>query len=315
LPSDILNIRTHRDVFEELLPGSLFVTQFGIVKVIADDRFPKAKHQSQRARKDYIEKFDRRKHLHMSKQSAVAESMYNGGRKRREHIQKVYDSMRHPSCSLNHENELNNEPPAAQIWRMYSHSVTTHQILNERMSWRDVNGDPHNGFEIDSFNQRDPRFHEDNYPERIVECELVSDEREHVYSDNCKMQNASQTSTVAPPKMRLYLTRKLLTERYDSSSTKYVCSACGKSFFWNEDWERHVNEKSCSLELKSNQEKRTRIIEDREEDLDFEGDSTSFLSAMHAVMKPKTILDSEFGNPCKVSICYYPPAVRTNHYH
>lgn len=268
------------------------MTKFGIVKVIADSRLPAGHHKTKRCRKCSAERFERRKHTHECKQRDVAESIYTGGRRRRQKLQMMQEST---SARPAADSSL-----STNIWNMYCETVTRHQILNERTSWKDVNGSPHNDLEVDLFTEVDPRLAQDYYPNRIVECELVNDERARIESNGNNPKQIKPGKSLAGSKIRLFLARKELIEVYDETAAKYACSTCGKSFCAKGEWEQHTKDDLCSVELKSKHEQRTARLEAREENLlDNGADNNTFLSMMHALTKTKHV-DVDFGNPCKV---------------
>lgn len=267
--------------FEQVDPGSQWITKYGVVTVVSDNRLPTGHNKTKRKsiRKNVVEKYDNDKHSYNCRQDDVSEVMYNGGRKRRECIEKIYKSMRVGSQSSSNSKEEN---PAAKIWSMYCQTVTTNEILNEKISWKDVNGNPFENAELDRFKYSDPRFPKYLYADRIVECEL------------------SHNGETAVPKTRLFLARKELVQRYSVNHSKFICVACGKSFSNTIEYEHHVTRNICSVELRSKQAGRLRRLETREENLFDSGNIRIFLSSMHGVMKVAHI-DVEFGNPCKVS--------------
>ena len=280
------------EYFHPAAPGSLYITKFGIVKVIADDRLPSIHHKSTRPRKDGITRFERDKLCYLDKQKSVAESMYIGGRKRREALQKIHES--------------GSEFHSTDIWGLYCRSLTTNQILNEKLSWKDVNGNPHRGFEVDSFERPDPRYPKDYYPDRIVECELVPDERVSKFSGEDPAQKKDKAGPkVIAPKVHIFLARKELKQLVDMSSPKFICSTCGTSFSLEVERDHHVNESACTAELRSKEEERKRSLKSREDQMHVTRDNNlSFLLSMHSVMKQE-VVDVEFGNPCKVSVLFY----------
>lgn len=276
----------------------MFITRFGVVKVIADDRLPPKHHTTKRARKDHVQRFDQAKHSYVCKQREAAENMYTGGRKRRQALQKMYESMHHYLRVPKTDNEVE-QFSAPDIWKLYCHTLSTRQILHDNMSWKDVNGDPYKDHEVDTFNRTDPRLAKDFHHSRIVECELVCDERICRSSNNVQGETSQQKAIT--PKVRIFLARSELSQRYDRASTRYVCSDCGKSFSIKLEWKQHLAHKLCFADSMSQKDKRSQALKIREDNLSGdENDTKTFLSSIHAVMKPRAV-DVEFGNPCKVS--------------
>eukprot|EP00804_Cyclotella_cryptica_P026636 CCRYP_019089-RA/>CCRYP_019089-RA protein AED:0.16 eAED:0.16 QI:1468/1/1/1/1/0.8/5/144/860 len=295
--SDTTDISVRRNNFEQLTPGSKHITKYGIVKVIADDRLPSVHHQSKMPRTDAVQRFLDHKHSFTCKQRAVAEIMYTGGRMRREQLKKIYLKSIDPE----HQTTSHSQNQYAQsIWGMYCHSITPHQILHEAMSWKDANGDPFTGVQADVFDRKDVRVPRDFYPDRIVECVLVNDERRRIHSNVDDDEHNTPAPNGAASIMRLFLARKELVSKYNKSDPCYICSTCRKSFCDIITWKHHVHENLCIVDLNLKQEERSRRLEAREEEmLDREWKSKPFLSSMHAVLKPKEG-DIEFGNPCKI---------------
>lgn len=279
------------DQYRQIKPGSMYITKFGIVKVISDNRLPPGHHKTKiKPRKVAVERFERNKRSYASKQNEVAEIMYSGGRRRRERLQKMQ--------------EIDGSLLGSSVWSMYCGSVNRQQILNDKLSWKDFNGDINKGFEVDSFDQQDPRHPKDWYHDRIVECELVGDERNCIPSSTSSSSGSDTDKSppnMATPKMRLFLARNELSERYDKNDTVYLCSTCGVSFYSEDKWKTHTKNKACSAAMQAKQGERIMKLEAREENLiDSEADNAKFLSSMHAVMKPK-VGRVQFGNPCNVS--------------
>ncbi|KAL7522012.1 hypothetical protein ACHAWX_006704 [Stephanocyclus meneghinianus] len=297
IESNTTHSTVRRNNFGELKPGSMHVTKYGIVKVIADNRLPSVHHKAKLPRVDAVQRFLDYKGSFMCKQRAIAEIMYTGGRMRREQLQKMYlKSIDNESHSTSHSQNSD----ALSIWSMYCHSMTPHQILHEMMSWKDVNGDLFADAQAELFDREDIRVPRDFYPDRIVECVLVNDERKRICSKHDDDQHNTSALNGASPKMRLFLARKELVARYDKSDPNYICSTCRKSFYDVIAWKYHVNGKLCAVDLFSKQEERIRKLEAREEEiLDLEGKSKTFLLSAHAVLKQKEV-NVEFGNPCKV---------------
>ena len=295
--SNTTDITVRRNNFEELKPGSKHVTKYGIVEVIADSRLASVHHKSKLPRANAVQRFLDDKSSFTCKQRAVAEIMYTGGRMRREQLQKMYLK----SIDIeSHSTGLSRNSDALSVWNMYCHSITPHQILHEMMSWKDVNGDLFADAQAVSFDREDIRVPRDFYPDRIVECVLVNDERTRICSKHDDDQHNTSALNGAAPKMRLFLARKELVARYDKSDPSYICSTCRKSFCDVIAWKYHVNGNLCTVDLTSKQEERIRRLETREEEiLDLEEKSKTFLSSAHAVLKQKE-LSVEFGNPCKV---------------
>jgi hypothetical protein len=297
----ITNPFERRNYFEKLKPGSLHITKFGIVKVIADDRSPATYAPNNLSRVDHVKRYDAMKYKYECKQRAVAESMYSGGRQRREQLKDMYlKSINANQTSITEQDHVTEENAASAVWGMYCHSISLQQIFHDKLTWKDTNGSPHADMIVDKFEREDIRYRKDFYADRIVECVLVGDERKKVFNNESdeRIDNAKREVAV-PPQMRLFLARKDLIQRYDKSDINYICSTCRRSFGYLDEWKDHVDNDRCTVELKLKQEHRSRNVETREEDLGLVNNIT-FLTSMHAVMKPRED-DVEFGNPVSIN--------------
>ncbi|KAL7534884.1 hypothetical protein ACHAXR_006965, partial [Thalassiosira sp. AJA248-18] len=307
------------DKFHQLEPGLKFSTRFGVVEVIADNRLPSDHIQATIDRKKMANAsrcFDKRREKNLEKELLVRDQIAVGTRHRREELKKIYLQTAGTSTGT----------PTTQkeVWDLYCASISPKEILTEGLSWALCNNaDLMKRNKIDTVDLRDdPRFPKDRYPDRIVECKLVEDERDTVFGrlhgglDNVTPDDESsnrvefhktEIQKQSVPIMRLFIARRELTQVYGSSSPNYICSYCGKSYQYNRTGlNYHLSQRTC-LALKGvEKEKREQRIEAVEIKALSGGSSCrgALLTNVHGVIKtsegPVRDEPPDFGNPHKI---------------
>ncbi|EED94509.1 predicted protein [Thalassiosira pseudonana CCMP1335] len=289
-----------RHKYEKLKKGVKFITKFGVVEVVADDRLPSDHHKSKAESKNKVSKaihrFNEKEMAFNNKKEKVVEGMYVGARMRRELMNQTY------------QESIGKEDPSqamtqSKVWGMYCDTILPAQILDEGQSWRDNNPDPKERFDIETFDLKDPSTPADYYPNRIVECKVISDERKVKSSNDAVDANAKHgTARPSQLQMNIFLARKELTVVYDATEPRRVCPDCGQSFHSKYFLQLHSG--SCKVDIEARKVKREKKIKTRENNalIGSSTDIRGFLTRLHTIHTPKIVLFNgvEFGNPCKI---------------
>ena len=138
----------------------------------------------------------------------------------------------------------------------------------------------------------DPLAPPDSFPDRIVECILIPDARprrskcgrEDDDSDEEEgdKKNAPDEDTTSSsqqphfPSRKLYLTRRMLTEKYDEDETVYSCKLCGQTFNCAPSAKYHQENKPCV--------RRGKLAKERRESL-----AKSIETKMVSILRPPTL--------------------------
>lgn len=267
----------------KLQSGDCFVTDFGVVKVVKDERVgddfgktlvsPNVKKQSITftRQKERI-----RRRIHKS-------FLYHAklGRKRRQRIHNLYLQRKDGSISA--------KDFASEIFNNYIPGISENQALAGLFQLEQNNLVPAPVF------PEDPLQPKDSYPERIVECVLIKDERKRITdkddefydSDDINQlgkassiiansqkvkqhensSEASGTDEIHESGMKVYIRRNLLTVPYTKQLPFYACSDCGKSYNIRSVCKAHIDEKKCLEQLETAKDAREKLLEEIEESL------------------------------------------------
>lgn len=257
--------------FPKLEPNSKFLTPYGVVKVISDSRMPEDHN------KTCLPKDVGRKHRVYARKDERIQTrkmnfmLFHAKKQRRRRIelmniqQKEIDEKRdHPLEYKQNQNEREVEK-SKEIWRLYSTLIEKPSlILTGKYS---QNLDPKMHDQVQNVEKhpwnylgQDPVEPIDSYPDRIVECVLIEDERMkindlNIGTDPAKGQllhmnivkksvekareeilnmkkngTSTRIENAHPSGLRLFLRRRLLVNSYDSEIPIYQCSKTGKVF-------------------------------------------------------------------------------------
>lgn len=221
----------------KLNTGEQFVTKFGIVEVIADDRFPEEPDVSTAGDAISVRAFLGRKERYYERKMPVMDQIATGTRYRRKELNKICFESRASGTSL----------PQNKVWDLYCQSLTCKQLLTEGLSWVCSNNDSAKNLRFDTGEEHDPRYPNEYSPNRIVECKLIPDRRDIMLFSPDNDQDGFSTTrnassyTANPSLMRLFLARRELTKVYDSSRTIFKCSRSGHTSTYREGVTRYLD--------------------------------------------------------------------------
>lgn len=216
-----------------LQPGERFVTVFGVVEVIKDDRAIPTAVLPQNLKKENEQYLtDKKKLTIQATRAYIARSMRL--RARRMKINALYSS-----------GKINRESVA----QAYS-------------AFPDPDPDP----PVHLVRPTDPAEPPDSFPERIVECVLVPDTRPRIVGregtnhpvQEKEQEGTSLTSTVAQQHCptKLFLQRRVLQEPYHVDGLVYLCQFCNMKFGNQPGQKYHVDNNVCLKRGIANKEKR-----------------------------------------------------------
>ena len=213
--------------YPTLEPGQTFVTAFGVVQVISDNRaIPTATLPEDAELKAKAYKSSNQKSRMQQQKGNMASAVKT--RVQRTRLSQVYQR--------GHVSQRS-------VWKaMYGGDprVIAKQPSNRPALSRGPNARP------------DPLTPEGSYPDRIVECVLIPDERGKYPQDDSDDEDESMEgvanvpdATKSPYGMKLFLRRRILTEPYVASSTIYSCQDCGQPFGSKVGYNYHTKARVC----------------------------------------------------------------------
>ena len=211
-------------VMETLLPGDRFVTNYGVVEVLADDR-NESQYQYPRNIKTLQRKYQgSRDRAKQRKRAQLNTALFQSLLRRRLLSQSFQRREGHPTK----EDVLK-----ASHGRVLIFSKPKPWVPPKRPSPRP-----------------DPVFHPSCFPDRIVKCRTVPDERGRVYTtdNDGKTVDWPDSKSQKNPQFRsmtLYLRRRLLNRPYDCNQPMYICSKCGQEFVSRDGFIYHEKSVVC----------------------------------------------------------------------
>ncbi|KAL3806087.1 hypothetical protein ACHAXA_006993 [Cyclostephanos tholiformis] len=287
----------------QLKKGARFITKFGIVEVIADDRLPK-NHSKSIINQKAVRSFLKRRDRFQERKLLLLDKIAAGTRHRREELKKMYlesKTTRNGGSSLSQQ----------KVWDLYCKSLTAKQIVADGLSYFCGNAPSEKANKIETGLEDDPRSPKDHYLDRIVECKLVQDERELVVvtsglslddgqeSNNLTFRREITSNPKNPVQMRLFLSRRELTRDYDSSKVNYKCDNCGKDYTYRTGISLHMT--ACKAEKEKDKEKRRYRIEAIESKVFSELGCRDSLTILHGVVNEvRNTGTPAFGNPHRI---------------
>jgi len=111
----------------------------------------------------------------------------------------------------------------------------------------------------------DPAAPADSFPDRMVECELVSDERLRFFGPSDHSPSPYQPILVeneGKSPTRLFLRRRLLTDSYNPKVSVYQCDLCGHPFLSKPGCKYHTQSQVCLAKAKAAKEAQTKYLEE-----------------------------------------------------
>ncbi|VEU41273.1 unnamed protein product [Pseudo-nitzschia multistriata] len=237
--------------FPTLNPGQQFVTKFGVVEVVRDDRaiptavFPKDIQERHR-------KFKKSEASKVHKEAGKYVRRSSKLRVRRNAINAVYEKGNVHRRSI-FEAYFDGDPEHMKSVICANKALVSGSTETILLSEADVTPL--------ATKARDPKEPEDSFPNRIVECIWIPDERTHVLSlqrnDPVKRDHGQRQTEQRCQK--LFLRRRLLTEPYEKAIRVSYCSDCGRTFNSASSRRSHCVQKKCIQEAAIKKVKRDAI--------------------------------------------------------
>lgn len=264
--------------YPKLEPNSKFITPFGVVAVISDSRMPSDHNQTcvpediKEKNKVYTRKLERIEKRKLNFMIYHAKLQ----RKRRMELMQIYlgDAKK--------DNEGHDGNTALQIWKQYCTLTTPRMILSGKYSQTLDNKILNQVKTIENHPWNDagddPSVPTDSYPDRIVECVLINDERVKVCDLEIESEGEGRLSQIDAARksveeakgikskknedgintnvpltvknrhesgMKLFLNRKTLVHVYNEKVAIYRCQKCGQTFSSRSGLKGHLNELTC----------------------------------------------------------------------
>ena len=235
--------------FPTLNPGQKFVTPFGVVEVVKDDRaiptaiFPdnvQTQHRKYQKAKAAEESRDVRRHTRVASKLRI----------RRNAINALYEKGKVNRRSVFHA-YFGGDPEYLQSVVQAKKALAKNSSSETQRSY-------------------DPKEPKDSYPDRVVECMLIpNDHRAH----NLDLTNKKVKRNFDQTPTKLFLQRKILNQPYDKADTVYYCPDCGRTFNHSNARKTHCALKKCIQDAKIKKGKREafqlKIERDAEDSIKF----------------------------------------------
>jgi len=247
----------HQSVaFQTLQPGEKFVTKYGVVEVVDDSRATPIS-------------------------TALPNNMAARIKKYKAHVARAQTRQ-----------------DALQLRRKIKSTVRQNLVLelHQLGKWNpkeidivlrgQVPGKPYRpprAVEPDPPKVEDPTRPRDSMPDRIVTCEMISDERKRFEydSDGEEIELIGVNSAFSEGTL-LYLRRRELTNTYESTMPVYTCHHCGMRFGSNSGRSYHVTNRVCITKM----EKANRAREDKLDTIEAEANG---MVRRHETHRKRTI--------------------------
>jgi hypothetical protein len=229
---------TPKPPFHALSPGETFVTMYGIVEVVKDDRADPTGILPPNVK-------EKVKAWHSNKTKCESQQL------------KLFMAKAIQTCARRTKvNHL-----------LDKGKVTTLSVFDAYFGG-DPRTVPPNPWPTYNSPYQDPSCPEESYPNRIVECLWLPDTRRrcHGLEDNkgTLYPETKEGTTKSPTKQRLFLQRRLLTESYKAQNSTYACLDCGRRFTSQPGQKYHVTNAVCkskSLVLASSRKEQSDRIQ------------------------------------------------------
>ncbi len=280
--------------FPVLEQGERFVTTFGVVSVLGDNRVPddygktKITKELRKAKTYYTKKKDRL----ITKKGKLNLYMTKLSRKRRETLLELWNDRYGDGNA-----KIDAKIFAEKTFKVYCPSSTAKELLSDGDDTK-VKIPLQKPLQPIPDIGPNPAFPADCYPNRIVKCVLVKDKRKRVWDtdevldgrwshvDSAialveKVQKKSKTKkknlekvknddedNIDESGMTIFIRRMDLIHRYNPESPVYICKYCGKEFFSRVGCKNHLDEKICFRQSEQFEEDRQRRLQQVEAALD-----------------------------------------------
>lgn len=230
----------NNSAFPMLEKGSKFITKFGIVEVIADDR-EKHTYTYPDDFKEDVKKYSAYRDKRLAHKKRVYLDFGFQSRLRRKRLRRMYEF----------DNICQDTTRNAYL-----------RGVNVSMG-SDVKHSP-----TETTNRQDPMFPPEAFPDRIVVCRLIPDNRQRLSSTNqeTSQQDESKISSAPGFASTLYLRRRDLNKAYSPDVTLYLCPICGKHYLSREGFMYHLKSNVCKkkgLTLATQRDETNKLIQDR----------------------------------------------------
>ena len=104
-----------------------------------------------------------------------------------------------------------------------------------------------------------PSMPDGSFPDRIVECIMVPDKRPRFVglgSPDALEGLAEETSARHPTKV--FIQRRLLSQKYSEDATRYICGSCCHCFISKSGYQHHEYNGNCAQKIEAEKEKKVR---------------------------------------------------------
>jgi hypothetical protein len=226
-------------LFDTLTPGMCFVSPYGIVEVVSDDRA-------------------------IPFNTAVSGNQIDASANLKKQV-KLYQSALYKHEAREQKNMMNisimSYVRRLLLRRLYDDYRSDFKVVGSASAYADAIRNVYSTFgsaplpgTIASKRKEliDPAAPADSFPDRIVECILIPDQRSR-YIGHCKKDDSSCLNFTLLEGLgqayfdsnRIFLQRRLLTIPYCVDSERYHCPACYQCFASKPGYKYHVDTESC----------------------------------------------------------------------
>uniref|UniRef100_A0A7S2EML4 C2H2-type domain-containing protein n=1 Tax=Ditylum brightwellii TaxID=49249 RepID=A0A7S2EML4_9STRA len=265
LEHNICGLEKPNAPFPILHPGERFVTQYGVVEVIVDDRIP-TDYDSTAIPENIetlVKRYNRWEKGQKAKKQTAGLQKALDNRRRREKMKELYLHSRSTTDEKKKDGKVMSQD---NVWKLYCKNITPGEILRGTRALC--------GYFKDDKKERnqnimeDPREPRDSYPDRIVECFLITDERHRetnlLDDDRDSGFSCLENERHPAPKIRFFIQRRFLTQIYCPFLSVYVCSFCGYNLTTKSGLNSHLKLDVCHKKSKRLGEKISERIQTRE---------------------------------------------------
>ena len=223
-------------IFHTLEPGERFITKFGVVEVVKDDRAtPTAMFPSDKDAKKKKDFFNQRQYKLIKKKERRHVAHGSIARARRSRINTVYETHRRQRIQDSYHNPIIDGRSIAKAYFPGTDSGTS---LLSQFPADSVLDDPD-----------DPAGPPSSFPDRIVECVGISDKRRH-FESVTNEPTSGTNSFVSERPTKFFLQRRLLVDPYVEEEEAYSCMDCGSKFSSTPGLSYHERSGACTNKIK-----------------------------------------------------------------